>query len=144
MTTPPHLSTLNVTPSDARYFSWSLTDQITWHIEHYLPLVLAWIEEWLGASDNPQGIKILLTNYETMVSQPDEFFNSINNFYGVQNPLKGLQTKAKTPQPGELHFRRGIPDEWREVFTPKQAERATQMITPRLYEKFGWYRDISA
>ena len=135
------LSSLNVVPSEESYFSWSLTDQITWHIENYQPLLNKWIGDWLDASDDLRNVKIHFTKYEDLVSDPKEFFNSILRFYDIDSSLEGVQ-KGDSPQPGELHFRKGEIDEWRDVFTVEQANRASKIIPQRLFKQFGWPQDI--
>ena len=39
------------------------------------------------------------------------------------------------------HFRSGKIDEWREMLTPEQAKRVSDMIPERLFNQFGWERN---
>jgi hypothetical protein len=131
------ISLLPVIPTVANYFSLSLTEQISWQIESgYLPLAISFIEGWLDAEAEPSFYpEILFTKYENLATEPRSFFESILNFYKIEQfPF----TFPEPPQEGKLHYRKGRADEWREVFTPEQAEKASSMMPKRLCDRFGW------
>ena len=120
------------------YFDLPLINQVDYQIENWLPVFINWVEGWLDVSEDPRlQLDILFTHFEDMKNDPQIFFRSILEFYGISKcdfkwPLK--------PKAGQLHFRKGCIDEWRLVFTPEQERKASDMISDRLYEKFGWVR----
>ena len=120
------------------YFSLSLTEQISWQIENWcLPGVIKWIEGWLDADEDPLfNPNILFTRHEDLAANPDVFFESILSFYNIE------RSRFTFPKPPDFkhgtHNRKGSVDEWREVFTPEQAEKASSMIPDRLLRRFGW------
>ena len=127
------------------YFSsWSMTERVGWVVDNVLPANIRWIEGWLDAAEDPSPeLKILFTRYEDLVKDEDAFFASILDFYGIDKSLwtfKPFTPKAH-PDPqreGEYHFRNKRVDEWRDVFTPEQAEKARRMMPERLLERFAW------
>lgn len=123
------------------YFLLSQTEQIGWQIDNfYLPVTIKWIEGWLDAQENPLFYpKILITTHENLVADPKGYFESILEFYEVEKTRFVFPEKPEFRQ--KTHIRKGRVDEWKEVFTPEQAERASAMIPERLFRKFGWARD---
>ncbi|MEZ2252645.1 tetratricopeptide repeat protein, partial [Microcoleus sp.] len=121
------------------YFSLSLTEQIDWQIENgYLPMAIKWIEEWVDAEKNPLFYpKILFTRQEDLATNPQKFFEEILRFYEIEN------SRFTFPEPPKFRsdsfYRKGSIDEWREVLTPQQAEKASSMIPKRLLDRFGWF-----
>ena len=120
------------------YFAMSFTEQIDFQInEYYLPISIKWIETWLNAEENQSFYpKILFTQQQDLKQNPKVFFESILDFYEID---KSRFTFPKPPEfkPG-THNRKGSVDEWREVFTPEQAERVSRMIPKRIMERFSW------
>ena len=121
------------------YFAMSLTDQIGWHIDNYLPWNVEWIEKWLDASEDPQWtMRIHFTRFEDFVQDVDAFLDGILAFYEIDRSL--FTRRHRKGEPGKLNFRKGLVDEWRTAFTQEQATRASQMVPERLKERFGWHR----
>ncbi|MEG4799126.1 tetratricopeptide repeat protein [Microcoleus sp. ARI1-B5] len=131
------LSLMHIIPDAENYFSLSLTEQISWQIEKgHLSAVINFLEGWLDAeADNSFYPKILFTKYEDLADNSQVFFESILNFYEIK---KARFTFPEPPQEGKLHYRKGRKDEWREVFTPEQAQKASSMIPKGIFERFGW------
>jgi hypothetical protein len=127
---------LKYCPQD--YFSKSITEQINHEIESgFLPKAIKWIEGWLDAEENPSFYpKILFTQQEELVTNPKALFESILKFYEIET------TKFTFPEPPKFlegtHYRKGRTDEWREVFTPEQIEKASSLMPARLLDRFGW------
>lgn len=123
------------------YFLLSQTEQIGWQIDNfYLPVAIKWIEGWLDAQENPLFYpKILIATHENLVADPIGYFESILEFYEIEKTRFIFPEKPEFRQ--KTHIRKGRVDEWKEVFTSEQAERASAMIPERLFRKFGWVRD---
>jgi len=123
------------------FFSMTFHDQIDWQIEKgYLPEAIKFIEDWLRANTLSYfPTKILFTKYEDLVANPVELFNTILDFYGIdKSNFAYPDHPEKEKNSLLLNYRKGMIDEWREVFTPEQAERASSMIPHRLLDRFGW------
>ncbi len=56
-------------------------------------------------------------------------------FYGLDAAGFAAGAEAET-----VHLRKGMVEEWREVFTPAQQRRAWKRIPRELAETFGWRR----
>ena len=102
------------------------------------------IVDWLDASElswfKPE---ILFTRYEDFVEDEEAFFDSILEFYGIDKSLWTFVPFAPKPHEnpmfeGEYHFRNARTDEWRDVFTREQRDRANGMMPKRLLLRFGW------
>ncbi len=114
----------------------NLGDILAWNIEHYLPLEVQWIEDWLEVEAGDRRFEVLITTYEEFKSDESAFFRKIGEFYGIPD----LNIKPRKPEEGKLHYRKGATKEWMEVFTPEQIARANDIIPGRLFERFGWDR----
>ena len=120
------------------YFSLSFTEQITWQMDNwYLPASIKWIEGWLDAEENTSFYpNILFTQHEELAANSQAFFERILEFYEID------KSRFTMPPPPDFqhgkHNRKGSVDEWRNVFTPEQAEIASSMIPKRLLNRFGW------
>ncbi|HEY9839357.1 MAG TPA: tetratricopeptide repeat protein [Candidatus Obscuribacterales bacterium] len=125
-----------VPPLPEGYAGWSLPVQIDWNLEHYYPVLIRWIADWLDVRD--QGLfhgELLLTRYEDFRADAAGFYRQILGFYGIG--LAGPDFAGITPAPGYLNFRKGDVEEWRTVFSPEQAERASRLLPERLNEIFA-------
>ncbi len=120
------------------YFLFSLEDQISWQIEYsYLPVAVNWINSWVDAQNDPVFYpEILFTTHEQLVADNKGFFETILKFYDID------QSRFKFPaQPvfeKNTHMRKGSVDEFKQVFTTKQIEKASQMVPERLKKMFDW------
>jgi hypothetical protein len=117
------------------YFDFSLPRKIDWHIDNYLPQLIAWTEQWVDVADRGV-IPILITNWDDLRSNEKAFFDSILAFYQLHFDY-ALPNLPRTME--ATHFRRADPAEWMRSFTPEQADQATLMIPQPLRTRFGWY-----
>jgi hypothetical protein len=117
------------------YFDFPLTRKIDWHIENYLPQLIAWSEQWVEVADRCI-IPILITRWDDLRSNEKTFFDSILAFYQL-NFDYALPSLPRTME--ATHFRRADPAEWIRSFTPEQADQATLMIPQPLRTRFGWH-----
>ena len=126
------------------FYSLSMEEQISWEIEHVLPIEIQWIEGWLDASEDPSfRPKILFTSYEDFVWDEERFFATILDFYGVDEVAFGFMPFRPEPAEdpiceGQYHFRNARTDEWRDAFTLDQLHKACSMMPDRLLQRFGW------
>ncbi|GEM_PF-3071336 len=118
------------------YFLLSFEDQISWQIKNsYLPVAINWINSWVEAQNDPTFYpKILFTTQEHLVADNRSFFESILEFYEIDKSR--FQFPDKPVFKPNTHMRKGRVDEWKEVFTSEQCERASNMMPERLKKMF--------
>ena len=75
-----------------------------------------------------------------MKRNPLDLFKSILEFYDIALPDSYIRRKTIKPKLGKMHYRKGSLNEWREVFTQEQIEKASNVIPESLFEEFGWER----
>lgn len=114
--------------------SYPVEKKIDWAIDTHLARYVRWIQEWLAAVDSGK-INALTTDYNEMVRDESAFFRKVLGFYGIpedrfQHPSLRLDDR--------VNFRSGDPDEWRQVFSENQKERAAAMIPADLKARYGW------
>ena len=115
----------------------SFEERLDWQIENHLPHCIQWIEGWLDAEEDPEfTTKILFTRYEDFHKDAEALYSKILDFFEIPQSLVD-NTEEIDERP---HFRKGRTNEWREVFTPDQIARATEVMTDRIVARFGWER----
>jgi len=121
------------------YYELSLSEQIDWNIENFLPNVVSWMNKWLVLNEqeslSKNGLKILITTHDELIEDELKLYTKILNFYEI--PL-GDFTFKPAEKSLKTHFRRGIKGEWRTVFTEKQKKRVSEIVPESLLQKFNW------
>ncbi|MFT4552022.1 MAG: hypothetical protein ACI9S8_000643 [Chlamydiales bacterium] len=122
---------------DRSYFDWPITKQIDFFLDNKYHEYVNWIEQWIDAEINPNFVsRIHFAQHRDLNENPQAYFEKILTFYGIDKSM--LKSKAGKPKQGKLHFRKGLTDEWRSIFNPKQIEKVNQLMSKRMMEKFGW------
>lgn len=144
--TDPVVNKVLLLPGD--FFAWPFVRQVDYHIDHHLPTLIAWIRGWVEAESNDGfPTKILFTCFEDFVRDKRAYVQEILGFYGIRYDRYDYHVIERKPKvreaPGsrrrnEKLFRKGLTDEWREVFTPQQQQRASAQIPQDLCSRFGW------
>jgi hypothetical protein len=116
------------------YFKRSLSRQIDWQIDNYMPQLVLWAERWVEIA-NRDNIPILITHQNDLRTDEKAFFDKILAFYDIDLDY-ALPNLARTMN--ETHFRLADPTEWSRTVTPDQAIRAASMIPESLSIRFGW------
>lgn len=119
------------------YLDLDITAKIDWCIENFLPVVMAWLKNWLLVIDSNK-YQILLTTYDQLVASEEDFVKSILKFHGIPSAEFVMPIIGKNM--GESHFRSGRSDEWREVMSPLQLVKANEFIGTQILDRFGWSR----
>ena len=123
------------------FFSWGFEKQVSWYLQNDLPRWIKFLQDWLiRLEDTHFDLKILLMRYEDLRDDPTEYFSKVLDFYEIDKSLLKLTDDQLTVQKGQLHYRVGSVDEWRQVYTSDQKELAAQMIPEKFYSIFGWAR----
>lgn len=122
----------------AKYFLWPLSEQITWQIEKgFFPKAIQFIQGWLEADEDPNFYpKILFTRYEELVEKPEKYFTKILEFYGFKQSSFDFPETPKFTE--KSHYRKGEIDEWKEIFTSEQADKAFSMMPEKVENFLNW------
>ncbi|MBI2840259.1 MAG: sulfotransferase domain-containing protein [Acidobacteria bacterium] len=126
-----------------RYFSMpgdfpelGLERQLDFWIDRWLPLLVDWISGWLAIIDSREfSIEFDVFRYEDFAADNKRFLSRLCAFIGV--PENSARV-VPTPTPGDLHFRKGLVDEWKDVMTDAQEAKATALIPKWMRERFSW------
>jgi hypothetical protein len=104
-------------------FDETITKIIDWHLDNYLCGQCRWISEWEKySSKNPL---VQIKTFNELKDNPLQYIASICEFIGT-NEEKILQ--PPNPRDG-IHFRKGLIDEWKDVFSKSQKEKADQVMS---------------
>jgi hypothetical protein len=107
---------------------------IDWCLEHYLPLLMGFIEGWVAMAHDPRAdLAVRCLTFEQFRLAPEHYLSEVLAFYGIERGRLALDAEAEV-----VHLRKGALDEWRGVFTRAQRRRASAAIPGRLAEAFGW------
>jgi hypothetical protein len=99
-------------------------------IDQFVPTQRFWFEQWRGRTA-ARDIDVLFTTFERMSIDRAGFFYEIFEFFKVPEALydrlpRSLWRVLEVTRPGNLHFRSGLRDEWREVLSPRQIRRIAE------------------
>ena len=104
---------------------------------HLFEEQVKWIDSWLNAADNKDTpISFVLMDYQDLLDGQDKYIKKMLEKVGVDSTLFDYSFIAEKPVEGQSHFRKGCPDEWKEVFTDEQKRIAWEMMTPKLKNYF--------
>ena len=117
------------------FFDLPLEEKIDWGIDHWLPLLVEWINGWVEAESKAENLAIRFSHFEDMVKDSDAFVEEMLDFFQIP---KERFFATKVEKSSAVHFRKGETNEWQSVFTPAQLERSTSMIPAELRDRFGW------
>ena len=109
------------------YNQWQHDDKVSWHIEHFYPQFVDWIEGWCQAGRRDPNIHVV------------EFSHFVANEVGTVREIASafnLPAIEITEVPRK-RFRSGQLDSWKEFFTPSQCTEMTRVLPTRLTKPFG-------
>ena len=113
-----------------------LSGLLDWCIEHYLPLLIEFIGGWVRVSrDDASPFQVLLLSFEEFRTDPKRFFERVLGYYEIDPARFADDAKAEV-----VHLRKGLLEEWREVFSDAQCDAAWQAIPEDLAATFGWQK----
>jgi hypothetical protein len=120
------------------YFTWDFSKRLDWYIKNNFIYWIDWIQQWVDAENNPDfKTEILFTSHQELSEYPRAFFIRITRFYGIPDKYFLGATLPEKKQ-GQLHFRKGLTNEWVDVFTDEQKEFTNKLIPKELKTRFGW------
>lgn len=124
------------------YFEKSFAEKMEIMIKLYYSYFIEFIDKWLIYSKegiDTWGIEVLFTEFKKMKADPEDFFDDIRRFYGMQ-PV-GFD-HHNSPAAAHSHDRKGELDEWQQVLTAEQIRRTSALITDEMSQRFGWRKDV--
>lgn len=131
------------------YAEMDFQDKIENQIENFLKPTVSLIQDWIDAEqNNPHGIKIKITKFEDMVSDPDPFFEEVVSFFGAKHhPFfkKTVETARSATRKGSEYNknkkRDSDVDEWEEYISDPLKQEILNSIPSSiksLYPEKDW------
>lgn len=111
-----------------------LSRQIDWCIDAYMPQLVEFLQDWRRVdADSGIPLSVLFMSFEIFRTEPAQYFEKVLDFYDIPRERFAAEAEAKV-----VHLRKGQLDEWRDVFSEAQRQRAWEMIPADMAEAFGW------
>ncbi len=118
----------------AEILSRSFEAHLDWGIDHYLPYLIEFVKDWTAVEGDPEsGLKVCFASFERFREDPDGYIDDVLDFHEIDKAAFQRDSEAEV-----VHLRKGLIDEWREVFTPAQKERAWARIPEEMAARHGW------
>lgn len=121
------------------YYSLTWSQQIDWNIENRLPNMVVFIETWLSLAEEegqkPDGLKLLWTTYDELITDEVALYNKILDFYEIPRARFKYTPIAKNET---VLFRKGDVNEWRTTLSEQQKLRVAEIVPISLLQRFGW------
>ncbi len=112
---------------------------LDWSIEHVLPRYVDFARRWATLADGPSGrLRVRLLSYERFLEDPDGYVDEVLEHFSIPERLYDRRAAAAA---ASVHLRKGRRDEWRDVFTRRQRQRADALLDAELCARFGWNKD---
>lgn len=117
--------------------SWDTERRIDHYIETELQAQIHWVEFWLevARAGDPK-LRILTSRFQDFAADRSRLFHDLMEFFAIPPASIDWPLLEKPPVAGELHFRAGRSEEWREILTPAQRRRAGAMMPAALERYF--------
>ena len=115
-----------------KYEKMSVTEKLDLYVEKSFPNALHFIQEWIENTNKWDNI--IYTDYERDFARDNaSLIKIIAQFYG-RDFTDMHRSWLKKPQKGQLNFRKGSVDEWRNAFTREQQRKMWQSIPSNVKE----------
>ena len=118
------------------YFGRSMPGKIDHLLATHFPQLIAWTEGWIAAARSKTGPEIRITTFEDFVADPIAFLRSQLDYFGIAD--EDFDESKLPRREAQTHFRKGLTDEWKSIFSHTQQKLARDMIPETLSEEFGW------
>lgn len=96
-----------------------------------------WLDGWLEALETRELSQVAVTDYSDLKNGQERFVRLLLEKCEIPAELFDFSQIRQQPTPGQAHFRKGDPNEWRSAMTAAQIEVASAMMTPRLRARYG-------
>lgn len=120
-----------------KYFDWSITDQLAWQTENFLPSTVNWITRWMDVIEQKSSsLEIMVTTYPELVADSEALQQRILKFQQIDVEPSWIRRQA--PEVGKWNYRAGSNSDWRKVYSPALLDLATSLIPERERARFDW------
>jgi hypothetical protein len=102
--------------------------------EYYISRI-CWIQGWLDAAGE---LDILFSTFEDFVRDRATFTERYIEFYGGDREHFSWDDATNQHPNTDYHFRAGLTDEWRGVFSSRVVERLNSYLPASMRDRFGW------
>lgn len=126
------LSTWEI-PNEKNYFDLPLNKKIDYQIANWLPTLSSYIDEWLTCKKTDK-IDILFTDFEIMKTDPNRYFAEILAHFQADISFDEIELPSKN----KMHFRKGLSNEWLDVFNREQIIQSRKFISSDMEKAYGW------
>lgn len=107
-------------------------EQVNGCIQTFYQNCIGWLNRWMETLDRNDIFEFLVIRHEEFVSNEQEYYNRILDFYDIKGAINSVKSGETT------HFRSGNNDEWREAFTSEQIENVNRLLPQIICDRFGW------
>ncbi len=120
------------------YWDWPFDVKLDFHIDNTLETFVNFADRWLSVEEDDTFFpRILFTQYEEFVSDKSSFYSRVADFYSIDPEI--FLVDGEIPiEVGPHLYRKGKTDEWRQVMSQKQIERANAKMKFDRFDRFGW------
>ncbi len=116
------------------YFRFDLQAKIDWQIDNFLPDCHVWVKKWVDYADT-HAQNVIVTEYKEL-NDPVSILSRIFEFSGLNVDL--IQFPSLNEGTDVTHFRKGLENEFLEVFSDSQIKACKETAPTDLYQRFGW------
>jgi adenylyl-sulfate kinase len=123
--------------------SWEEISNLYLHRD--FPKYVQWVAQWLDAIQNDPSLKIKLSFYEEMVRDTQRYVREllrVLNFPEEQFdwPPESVICDWKSNQSNQIHYRKGMVDEWRSAFSESQIQFMNNLMPDSFFSMTPWSR----
>ncbi len=120
-------------PFPEAWESLSFADKAAWFGDHWLPVLVRWLTDWLTVADADPRFRVHVTAFEAMRAAPRDAINAMLAFAGASCRLKA----TLAPHSGD-HYHASAGDAWRTTLPAGLAARWAAGVPAALCRRFGW------
>jgi tetratricopeptide (TPR) repeat protein len=125
----------------AAYLSLTMTEKIDHAIEVLFPRFLSWISDWAAVAEQDAPLRVVMSSYEDFMANKSGYLDWLIGTLGqpirTDLPITEVLNIIESTE-GATNFRKGMTDEWREVFTLAQRNSTWKALRGPLADRFGW------
>ena len=111
------------------FASWPLQRQIDHYLATRFEDQARWQSDWLAVTrDGNNGLNIRVSSFETLKLDNRHFLEELLDFYGIDHQVFDWEVVMRPQVAGEMNFRKGETDEWKQAFTPQQKHDALSIM----------------
>ncbi|MDX1401779.1 MAG: hypothetical protein R3245_07645 [Kiloniellales bacterium] len=109
---------------------------LDWCVDGFLPQLIGFVEGWQKAAEDPnQQMDVKFLAFETFLKDEEDYIGEALSFLGIDPQSFDWTARSET-----VHLRQGEAEEWRDVLTSRQKEKAWSLIPRDLTAQQGWSR----